>query len=115
MGTTARDPLERYLEKVDRRGPDDCWEWTAARFDKGYGAFRLGDKQMKAHRFGYEAQIGPIPEGQYVLHRCDNPPCQNPTHWFLGNPQGQRRRPAVEGARSHRGAERRTGRRPIYG
>jgi hypothetical protein len=84
MGITARDPLDRYLEKVDRRGPDDCWEWTAARFDKGYGAFRLGDKQMKAHRFGYEAQVGPIPEGQYVLHRCDNPPCQNPAHWFLG-------------------------------
>jgi transposase-like protein len=76
--------MERYFEKVDRRGPDDCWEWTAARFDKGYGAFRLGDKQLKAHRFGYEAQVGPIPEGQYVLHRCDNPPCQNPGHWFLG-------------------------------
>lgn len=81
---SRRDPLERYLEKVDRRGPDDCWEWTAARFDKGYGAFRLGDKQMKAHRFGYSALVGPIPDGQYICHRCDNPPCQNPAHWFLG-------------------------------
>jgi hypothetical protein len=76
--------MERYLEKVDQRGPDDCWEWTAARFDKGYGAFRLGDKQLKAHRFGYEARFGPIPEGLYVCHTCDNPPCQNPSHWFLG-------------------------------
>jgi hypothetical protein len=84
MSRTTRDPLERYWEKVDRRGPGDCWEWTAARFDNGYGAFRLGDKQKKAHRFGYEALVGPIPEGQYVLHRCDNPPCCNPAHWFLG-------------------------------
>lgn len=78
------DPVERYLAKVDRRGPDECWPWTAARFDKGYGAFRLGNGQLKAHRFGYEAFVGPIGDGLYVCHTCDNPPCQNPKHWFLG-------------------------------
>lgn len=77
-------PAIRYLDKVDKRGSDECWEWTAARFEKGYGAFRLGDKQVKAHRFGYRLLIGPIPEGLYVCHTCDNPPCQNPRHWFLG-------------------------------
>jgi hypothetical protein len=80
-----RQPADRYAEKIDVRGPNDCWEWTAARFDKGYGAFRLGDKQVKAHRFGYELHVGPIPEGRYVCHTCDNPPCQNPRHWFLGS------------------------------
>lgn len=84
MGMKARDPLARYQEKVDVQGPDDCWEWNAARFEKGYGAFRLGDRQTKAHRTGYELLVGPIPEGYYVCHTCDNPPCQNPRHWFLG-------------------------------
>lgn len=83
-GPAPIDPAIRYHAKVDKRGPNDCWEWTAARFDKGYGAFRLGPKQLKAHRFGYELLVGPIPHGLYVLHTCDNPPCQNPRHWFLG-------------------------------
>jgi hypothetical protein len=84
MGRTAVDPLIRYQAKVDCRGPDECWPWTAARFERGYGAFRLGDKQKKAHRVGYELLVGPIPSGQNVCHTCDNPPCQNPAHWFLG-------------------------------
>lgn len=84
MGRRVIDPLARYRAKVDQRGPTECWPWTAGRFDKGYGAFRLGEKQVKAHRFGYEALVGPIGDGLYVCHTCDNPPCQNPAHWFLG-------------------------------
>jgi hypothetical protein len=84
MGRTAIDPADRYLAKIEQRGPNECWPWTAACFDNGYGAFRLGNRQMKAHRFGYELHNGPIPNGQFVLHHCDNPPCQNPQHWFLG-------------------------------
>jgi hypothetical protein len=78
-------PAIRYLDKVDKRGPEECWEWSGGRFEKGYGAFRLSAKRMvKAHRFGFELLIGPIPAGLYVCHTCDNPPCQNPRHWFLG-------------------------------
>jgi len=84
MGRAAIDPLIRYQQKVDRRGTSECWPWTAARFEKGYGAFRLGEKQKKAHRVGYELLVGPIPDGLLVCHTCDNPPCQNPAHWFLG-------------------------------
>lgn len=86
MGRVATDPLVRYRDKIAVGAPDECWPWTAARFRQGYGAFRLGDKQWKAHRFGYTTLIGPIPDGMLVCHTCDNPPCQNPEHWFLGTP-----------------------------
>lgn len=75
-------PLEdRFWEKVDVRGPDECWEWTAARSDRGYG--RIDDQQ--ATHVAYSLKVGPIPEGMWVLHRCDNPPCCNPSHLFLGD------------------------------
>jgi hypothetical protein len=85
MGRTAADPFERYRSKIAVGGPDECWPWTAGCFDSGYGAFRLGQKQLRAHRFGYEALVGPIPDGLCVLHTCDNPPCQNPAHWFVAH------------------------------
>lgn len=73
----------RYLAKVDQRGPDECWPWTACRNPFGYGTFR-GITEQLAHRYGYRLHTGPIPEGMQVCHTCDNPPCQNPRHWFLG-------------------------------
>lgn len=78
-------PLERYWGYVDTSGgPDACWPWTG-HIRHGYGQMRVGNKkQVPAHRWGYEQRVGPIPEGHGVLHRCDNPPCQNDRHWFTG-------------------------------
>lgn len=81
---------ERYEANVDRSG--ECHLWLAYRDRKGYGIFWGGEyypgtryaKKVKAHRWGYEHYIGPIPEGMLVCHTCDNPPCQNRDHWFLG-------------------------------
>jgi hypothetical protein len=79
---------QRYLAKVDRRGPDECWPWTASRNTFGYGTFKgdvvNGKQEQLAHRYGYRLLVGPIPDGMHVCHSCDTPPCQNPAHWFVG-------------------------------
>lgn len=78
-------PLERYWSLVDTSaGPDACWPWTG-HLRYGYGQIRVGGgRQVAAHRWGYEQRVGPIPDGHGVLHKCDNPPCQNDRHWFTG-------------------------------
>ena len=91
MGRKRLDPLTNWWSKVSKRGSDECWLWLAGHDRDGYGKFAvgLGGKQqqhLRAHRFGYEQLAGPIPAGYVVCHSCDNPPCCNPAHWFLGTP-----------------------------
>lgn len=66
---------------------DDCWGWNGSIDDFGYGLLTLRRVKMRAHRFSYEYQIGPIPEGIFVCHKCDHPACTNPSHLFLGTNQ----------------------------
>jgi hypothetical protein len=77
-------PMEvRFWEKVRRGTPEQCWEWTGSR-NKGYGQINIHRKACKAHRVAWSLAHGD-PGEQHVLHRCDNPPCCNPAHLFLGD------------------------------
>jgi hypothetical protein len=64
-----------------------CWEWSAGRVRRkgaNYGRFAIEGTHVRTHRLAWELTHGAIPEGLWVLHRCDNPPCCNPDHLYLG-------------------------------
>jgi len=61
---------------------DDCWLWTGA--GTRYGSFRIGRKMIPAHRVSWTLERGEIPNGLFVLHRCDVGLCVKPDRLFLG-------------------------------
>lgn len=78
--------FDRFWEKVDKGGPDDCWEWTGA-LSKGYGSMGDGTSlcgERRAHRIAWVLMNGSIPEGKMILHSCHNSRCVNPFHLRVG-------------------------------
>lgn len=75
----------RFWTKVDVRGPDECWPWTAGRSKKGYGLFVVQRGRMTtASRVAFALANGIIERGLTACHKCDNPPCCNPGDLFKG-------------------------------
>jgi len=89
-GTYIKKPVEqRFWNKVDIKGPNECWNWKAG-CNKGYGLFKLNGKIVSAHVFAWELANRKSAKGKIIRHTCDNPPCCNPAHLIDGTHQDNR-------------------------
>lgn len=100
-GPKPKSIATRFWEKVDKSG--DCWIWTGYTNPAGYGTFGMDRSVKLAHRVAYEMLVVPIPVGMCLCHRCDNPPCVNPAHMFVGT-QRDNTNDAMEKRRLQRGS-----------
>jgi hypothetical protein len=98
---TPEEKIQRFSKKNSTTG---CWIWQRGLSSHGYGLLvTVGRPRAYAHRVSYEVFVGPISEGLEVCHRCDNPPCCNPEHLFLGTHLENMRDSANKGrAKQHR-------------
>jgi len=86
----GKSVVDRFWEKVDRFGPvhptlqSRCWNWSGGKNTTGYGQFWFEVDHILVHRLSWIWRFGDVPDGLYVLHRCDNRACVRSDHLFLG-------------------------------
>lgn len=84
LANIAPSALERFHASYRVDEASGCWVWIGQIIRAGYGNFNFAKRKFFAHRASWEIHNGPIPEGLLICHHCDNPPCCNPGHLFLG-------------------------------
>ena len=112
--TPSSEDLDRFWSRVDKSGgPDACWLWTAGTHTRGYGRIRWNGKAQSAHRISWALAYGPISEDLYVCHKCDNPLCCNPSHFFLGT-ASENTNDMMSKGRDNNGGWKETPRQPLF-
>lgn len=93
MKSLSQNDVARFWGKVSKEksttfyNGERCWEWTASKTTEGYGGIKIEGASLRASRVAWMLTYGEIPKGLLVCHKCDNPPCCNPSHLFLGTNQ----------------------------
>jgi hypothetical protein len=78
---------DRIWPRILKKGQDECWPWLGVKDRDGYGKLRFQTKWIRATRALWEVLHGPFTDDLIICHKCDNPPCCNPNHLFLGTTQ----------------------------
>jgi transposase len=81
------DLPDRIANRLLVDASSGCWNWTSPNslVGRGRGYVSVGGKSMLHHRAAWTILRGPIPEGAYLCHHCDNPRCANPDHLYVGD------------------------------